>query len=62
VRNYEESLQNPNEEEKMQEAYDAMNNYNAWDYEAQINEILTKLKLIDLSGKISTFSGGQKKD
>lgn len=61
VKLYEESLQNPDDQDKMQEAYELMNNNNAWEYEAKIQEILEKLKLSHLEGKISSFSGGQKK-
>jgi len=61
VKRYEESLENPSDERKMQAAFDDMNKYNAWGYEEQITEILTNLNLVNLEGKIFTFSGGQKK-
>ncbi len=61
VRNYEESLKNPDDHERMQKAYDAMVEQNAWEYEARVNEVFEKLELSDLEGKIETFSGGQKK-
>jgi len=38
-----------------------MEQYNAWDFETQYTQILSKLKLDDLTLKISTLSGGQKK-
>ncbi len=61
VRLYEESLEDPNDSEKMQRAFDAMNKYSAWEYEAKVKEILEKLDLHHLNEKIQTFSGGQKK-
>lgn len=38
-----------------------MNELNAWDYEKTIKEILSRLELNDLTQKIKTLSGGQKK-
>jgi ABC transport system ATP-binding/permease protein len=38
-----------------------MNELNAWDYEKTIKEILSRLELDDLTQKIKTLSGGQKK-
>jgi len=61
VRLYEESLLNPEDLDKMQIAFDAMTTTNAWEYEEKIKEVLKNLNLHDLQGKISTFSGGQKK-
>jgi ATP-binding cassette subfamily F protein uup len=61
VRNYEESLQNPDNQRAMQSAYDEMVRLDAWGYEATVHEIFEKLELTGLEGKIETFSGGQKK-
>lgn len=62
VRFYEESLKDPYDQKKMEEAHEAMNKYNAWEYENKVQEILEKLKLKDYSdNKISTLSGGQRK-
>jgi ABC transport system ATP-binding/permease protein len=61
VREYEESLKNSDDQDRMQAVFDAMNTLNAWEYEARIQEILTNLKLTELEGKIKTFSGGQRK-
>jgi ATP-binding cassette subfamily F protein uup len=61
VRDYEKSLETPEDTEKMQRAFDAMNEFNAWEYEDLIHELLDKLRLKDLTGKISTLSGGQRK-
>ena len=38
-----------------------MDQHNAWDFETQYKQILSKLKLDDLSLKVSILSGGQKK-
>jgi ATP-binding cassette subfamily F protein uup len=62
VRLYEESLMNPDDQDKMQLAHEAMNNHNAWEYEAKVHKVLKKLKLTNSADKkISTLSGGQRK-
>lgn len=61
VNQYEKALENPEEAEAYQAAFDLMDQYNAWDFETQYKQILSKLKLDDLSQKISSLSGGQRK-
>ena len=61
VKLYEESLLTPEDSDKMQDAFEAMTNTNAWEYEERIKDVLTNLNLHNLNEKISTFSGGQKK-
>jgi len=61
ILNYEHALLNPENEEVYQKAFDAMEQYQAWDFETQYKQILFKLKLEDLNQKVSTLSGGQKK-
>jgi len=61
VNQYEKALENPEEAEAYQAAFDLMDQYNAWDFETQYKQILSKLKLNDLSQKISSLSGGQRK-
>ncbi len=61
IRNYEKALENPEDEEKYQKAFDDMDRYNAWDFETQYKQILSKLKLDDLKIKVKKLSGGQKK-
>ena len=61
VKQYEKALENPEETEAYQTAFDLMDQYNAWDFETQYKQILSKLKLDDLSQKISSLSGGQRK-
>lgn len=47
--------------DKMEAALNEMNHLNAWDYEKNIKEILSRLELNDTSRIINTLSGGQKK-
>ena len=61
IRNYEKALENPENEEKYQKAFDDMDRFNAWDFETQYKQILTKLKLDDLKLRVKKLSGGQKK-
>lgn len=61
IGNYEHALLNPHDEEAYQKAFDAMDQYDAWDFETQFKQILSKLKLEDLTMKVKTMSGGQKK-
>ncbi len=61
IRNYEKALENPEDEEKYQKAFDDMDRFNAWDFETQYKQILSKLKLDDLKIKVKKLSGGQKK-
>ena len=61
IRNYEKALENPEEEDKYQKAFDDMDRFNAWDFETQYKQILSKLKLDDLKIKVKKLSGGQKK-
>lgn len=58
---YEKALQNPEDEELYQRAFDEMDMHNAWDFETQYKQILFKLKLEDFSIKVKSMSGGQKK-
>jgi ATP-binding cassette subfamily F protein uup len=61
IERYEKALENPEDEEKYQLAFDEMDRYNAWDFETQFKQILSKLKLDDLKLKVKSLSGGQKK-
>ena len=61
INQYEKALKNPEEAEAYQAAFDLMDQYNAWDFETQYTQILSKLKLDDLSQKVASLSGGQKK-
>ncbi|GAA4943091.1 ABC-F family ATP-binding cassette domain-containing protein [Algibacter agarivorans] len=61
ISNYEKSLLNPEDSESYQTAFEAMEQYQAWDFETLYKQILFKLKLEELGQKVSTLSGGQKK-
>ena len=61
INNYEKALQNPDDTEAYQKAFEQMDAINAWDFETQYKQILFKLKLEDLNKKVDELSGGQKK-
>ncbi|CAL2091456.1 Uncharacterized ABC transporter ATP-binding protein YfmR [Tenacibaculum sp. 190524A02b] len=61
IQEYEKALENPDDQEAYQKAFEAMEQHNAWDFETQYKQILSKLKLDNLSQKVATLSGGQKK-
>ncbi|WP_428743517.1 ABC-F family ATP-binding cassette domain-containing protein [Tenacibaculum sp.] len=61
IQQYERALQNPDDAEAYQKAFELMEQHNAWDFETQYKQILSKLKLEDLSQKVGNLSGGQKK-
>ena len=58
---YEKALENPEDEDAYQKAFDGMDQHNAWDFETQFKQILFKLKLEDFKLKVKNLSGGQKK-
>lgn len=60
IKNYEEALLFPDREEALQSAMSQMDDLKAWDFEAKIKEILSKLNVL-LNQEIGTLSGGQKK-
>jgi ATP-binding cassette subfamily F protein uup len=61
IKQYEKALENPEDSENYQKAFDLMDQHNAWDFETQYKLVLTKLKLQTLSMKVGKLSGGQKK-
>ncbi len=61
IERYEKALQNPENQEEYQLAFEQMELHNAWDFETQYKQILFKLKLEDLKLKVKNLSGGQKK-
>ena len=61
VNQYEKALKNLDDTDAYQAAFELMEQYNAWDFETQYTQILSKLKIDDLSQKVSSLSGGQKK-
>ncbi|KGO87581.1 ABC transporter [Flavobacterium rivuli WB 3.3-2 = DSM 21788] len=58
---YEKALENPDDGVAYQKAFEGMEQHNAWDFETQYKQILSKLKMDDLKLKVKSMSGGQKK-
>jgi len=58
---YEKAVENPEDTDQYQKAFEAMERHNAWDFETQYKQILFQLQLSKLDAKVSTLSGGQKK-
>lgn len=61
IANYEHALQNPENSQAYQKAFEQMEIHNAWDFEVQYKQILFQLKLDNMQQPISSLSGGQKK-
>lgn len=61
IERYEKALENPEDTDEYQLAFEQMDIHNAWDFETQYKQILFKLKLEDLKLKVKHLSGGQKK-
>ncbi|MEH6680907.1 MAG: ABC-F family ATP-binding cassette domain-containing protein [Sediminicola sp.] len=59
--NYEKALENPEDANAYQKAFEAMELNDAWDFETQYRQILSKLRFDDLTIKVGMLSGGQKK-
>ena len=60
IRDYEKSLFS-GDDKLIQKMIGKMDDLKAWDYEVQVKQILTQLKLPDLNALIMNLSGGQKK-
>jgi len=58
---YEKALEKPEDEDAYQKAFEAMDRFDAWDFETQYKQILFKLKLEDIHANVGLLSGGQKK-
>ena len=61
IQQYEAALENPDDGDAYQRAFELMDQYNAWDFESQYKQILSKLKFHDMNQKVGDLSGGQKK-
>ncbi|GAA4291957.1 ABC-F family ATP-binding cassette domain-containing protein [Aestuariibaculum suncheonense] len=61
IGNYEKALENPEDTDAYQKAFEQMELHQAWDFETQYKQILFKLKLEHLHQKVGSLSGGQKK-
>jgi ABC transport system ATP-binding/permease protein len=61
IKNYEKALLDDNLDD-IQKYLEEIDHLQAWDFEAKIKEVLSKLKIdLFLNQKVSTLSGGQKK-
>ena len=61
IQQYEKAIENPEDADAYQLAFDLMDQYQAWDFESQYQQILSKLKFDDIHVKVGNLSGGQKK-
>lgn len=61
IARYDKALENPDNGEAYQAAFDTMEQLQAWDYEAQVKQILGKLGLQDNTMLVDKLSGGQRK-
>ncbi|WP_309609894.1 ABC-F family ATP-binding cassette domain-containing protein [Flavobacterium sp.] len=61
IEQYEKALGNPDDADAYQKAFDDMDRHDAWDFETQYKQILSRLKLEDFKIKVKNMSGGQKK-
>ncbi len=61
IARYEKALKNPEDSDAYQIAFEEMDAHQAWDFETLYTQVLSKLKLDDLSKKVKDLSGGQKK-
>ncbi|HET8810261.1 MAG TPA: ABC-F family ATP-binding cassette domain-containing protein [Flavobacteriaceae bacterium] len=61
IEQYEKALLNPEDSEAYQKAFEQMEAKQAWDFETQYKQILSKLRLEDLKKQVKFLSGGQKK-
>ena len=61
VRDYEEALLRTEQPQLLQDALTRMDRLRAWDIEARIKEVLSKLNIDDVNQAVATLSGGQRK-
>ncbi len=61
IERYERALLIPDKAEDLQKALSKMDELRAWDFDARIKEVLSKLKIDELQKKIKHLSGGQRK-
>lgn len=61
IHRYEKALENAHDEDNYQAAFEEMEKHKAWDFENQYKQILSKLKLNNLSTLVKNLSGGEKK-
>jgi ABC transport system ATP-binding/permease protein len=62
VREYEDCIHHPDTSpDRMQKVLEQMEELNAWDYDAKVQEITTRLGVTDYDAKFEHLSGGQRK-
>jgi len=61
IERYEKALENSEDADAYQKAFEEMEMHQAWDFETQYKQILFKMKLDDVHKKVGDLSGGQKK-
>ncbi len=61
IRRYERAMLFPDDAAEVEKAIHLMDDLKAWDFEARIREVLTRLEVSDFNQPVSTLSGGQKK-
>lgn len=61
IKGYESAMLHPENTQEVQAAISRMEDLKAWDFEARIKEVLSKLNIDDLEQPIRQLSGGQKK-
>ena len=61
VRDYEEALSRTDKPQLLQDALSRMDRLRAWDIEARIKEVLSKLNIDNVDQRVDTLSGGQRK-
>jgi ATP-binding cassette subfamily F protein uup len=62
VKEYEDCIHHPETSaERMQNALEKMEEHNAWDYDAKVQEVTGRLGITDLDQKFGELSGGQRK-
>lgn len=61
IKKYEQALENPDDQQAYQSAFDEMDRQQAWDFESRVRQVLGKLNLHDISRLIGELSGGQRK-
>ena len=61
IERYEKALENPEDSDAYQKAFEEMEMHQAWDFETQYKQILFKMKLDDVHKLVGDLSGGQKK-
>lgn len=61
IQRYERAMLHPEDSEELQTAMSAMEEHQAWTYEARVKEMLYRFGLNDLDAVVSRLSGGQQK-